>query len=92
MKKVWKTTRPFKFDLNIIPYDYTVEVTNRFKELDVVDRVPEELWMEVHNIVQEVVTKTIPKKKECKKVKGLSEEVLEIAERREVKGRGERET
>ena len=68
-----------------------MEVTNRFKELDVVDRVPEELWMEVHNIVQEVVTKTIPKKKECKKVKWLSEEVLEIAERREVKGRGERE-
>ena len=63
-----------------------MEVTNRFKELDVVDRVPEELWMEVHNIVQEVVTKTIPKKKECKKVKWLSEEVLEIAERREVKG------
>ena len=65
--------------------------TNRFKGLDVVDRVPEELWMEVNNIVQEVVTKTIPKKKECKKVKWLSEEVLEIAERREVKGRGERE-
>ena len=72
-------------------YNYTVEVRNRFKGLDLIDRVPEELWMEVHNIVQEVVTKTIPKKKECKKVKWLSEEVLEIAERREVKGKGEKE-
>ena len=69
MKKVGKTTRPFRYDLNQIPYDYTVEMTNRFKGLDLVDRVPEELWMEVHNIVQEVVTKTIPKKKKFKKAK-----------------------
>ena len=62
MKKVWKTTRPFRYDLNQIPY-YTVEVTNRFKELDLVDRVPEELFMQVHNIVQEAVTKAVPKKK-----------------------------
>ena len=62
MKKVGKTTRPFKYDLNKIPYDYTVEVTNRFKELDVKDRVPEELWMEVHDTVQEAVIKTIPNK------------------------------
>ena len=68
-----------------------MEGTNRFKGLDVVDRMPEELWMEAHSIVQEVVTKTIPKKKGCKKVKWLSEEVLEIAEKREVKGRGEQE-
>ena len=63
MKKVWKTTRPFRYDLNQIPYDYTVEVTNRFKELDLVDRVPEELFMQVHNIVQEAVNKAVPKKK-----------------------------
>ena len=74
--KVGKTTRPFKYDLNQIPYEYTVEVMNRFKGLDLVDMVPEELWMEVHNIVQEVVTKTIPKKKKCKKAKRLSEEAL----------------
>ena len=87
MKKVGKTTRPFRYDLNQIPYDYTVEVTNRVKGLDLVDRVPEEPWMEVHNIVQEVVTKTIPKKKKCKKAKWLSEEALQTAEkRREVKG------
>ena len=61
------STRPFRYDLNQIPYDYTVEVTNRFKGLDLIDRVPEELWMEVHNIVQEVVSKTIPKKKKCKR-------------------------
>ena len=92
MKNVWKTTRPFRYDLNQIPYDYTVEVTNRFKGLDVIDRVPEELWMEVHNIVQEVVIKTICKKKKCKKTKWLSEEGLQIAEkRREVKGKGEKE-
>ena len=66
MKKVGKTTRPFRYDLNQIPYDYTVEVTNQFKELDLVDRVPEELWMEVCNTVQEAVTKIIPKKKKCK--------------------------
>ena len=92
MKNVWKTTRPFRYDINQIPYDYTVEVTNRFKGLDVIDRVPEELWMEVHNIVQEVVIKTICKRKKCKKTKWLSEEGLQIAEkRREVKGKGEKE-
>ena len=73
MKKVEKTTRPFRYDLNQIPYDYTVEVRNRFKGLDLIDRVPEELWMEVHDIVQEAVIKTIPKKKKCKKPKWLSE-------------------
>ena len=67
MKKVGKTTRPFRFDLNQIPYDYKVEVTNRFKGLDLIDRVPEELWTEVRDIVQEAVIKTIPKKKKCKK-------------------------
>ena len=77
-----ETTRPFRYDLNKILYDYTVEVMNTFKELDLVDRVPEELWMEVCNTVQEVVTKTIPKKKKCKKAKWLSEEVLQIAEKR----------
>ena len=76
MKKVWKTTRPFRYDLNQIPYDYTVEVMNRFKGLDLVDRVPEELWIEVHNIVQEVVTKIVLKKKKCKKAKWLSEKAL----------------
>ena len=92
MKKVGKTTRPFRYDLNQIPYDYTVEVTDRFKELDLIDRVPEELWAEVCNMVQQVVTKTIPKKMKCKKAKWLSQEALQIAEkRREVKGKGERE-
>ena len=67
LKKVEKTTKPFRYDLNEIPYDYTVEVTNRFKRLDLIHRVPEELWMEVHDIVQEAVIKTIPKKKKCKK-------------------------
>ena len=66
-----KTTRPFRYDLNQIPYDYTVDGTNRFKGLDLVDRMPEELWMEVLNTVQEAVTKTIPKKKKCKKAKWL---------------------
>ena len=84
MKKVGKTTRPFRYDLNQIPYDYTVEVRNRFKGLDLTDRVPEELWTEVCEIVQEAVIKTIPKKTKCKKAKWLSEEVLQIAmERRE---------
>ena len=69
MKKVGKITRPFRYDLNQIPYDYTMEVTNRFKGLDLIDRVPEELWTEFHDIVQEVVIKTIPKKKEYKKAK-----------------------
>ena len=68
LKKVGKTTRPFRYDLNQIPYDYTVEVTNRFKELDLIDRVPEELWMEVHDMVQEAGIKNIPKKKKYKKV------------------------
>ena len=76
MKKVGKTTWPFRYDLNQIPYDYTVEVTNRFKGLDLIDRVPEDLWMKVRDIVQEAVIKTIPKKKKCKKAKWLSEEAL----------------
>ena len=74
LKKVRKTTRPFRYDLNQIPYNYIVEVTNRFKELDLIDRVPEELWTEVRVIVQEAVIKTIPKKKKCKNGKWLSEE------------------
>ena len=92
MKKVGKTTRPFRYDLNQIPYDYTVEVTNRFKGLHLIDRVPEELWTEVSDIVQEAGMKTISKEKKCKKAKWLSEEALHIAEkRREVKGKGEKE-
>ena len=79
MKKVGKTTRPFRYDLNQIPYDYTVAVRNRFKGLDLIDRVPEELWTEVLDIVQEAGIKTIPKKKKGKKVKWLSEEALQIA-------------
>ena len=91
MKKVGKTTRPFRYDLNQVPYDYTVEVTNRLKGLDLVERVPEELWTEVHNIVQEGVTKTTPKKKKCKKAKWLSEKGLLIPEeRREAKSKGEK--
>ena len=82
MKKAGKTTRPFRYDLNQIPYDYTAEVTNRFKGLDLIDRVPEELWMEVCNIVQEAGIKTIPKKKKCKKAKWLSEKALQIAMKR----------
>ena len=82
-----KTTRQLRYDLNQIPYDYTVEVTNRFKGLDLIDRVPEEQWMEVCNIVQEVVIKTIPKKKKCKKAKWLTEEALQAAEKREAKGK-----
>ena len=69
MKKVGKTTRPFRYDLNQIPYDYTVEVTNRFKGLDLIDRVPEELWPDIQNTVQEALIKTIPKKKKCNKAK-----------------------
>ena len=69
MKKVGKTTRPFRYDINRIPYDYTVEITNRFKGLGLIDRVPEEIWMEVRDIVQEAVIKTTPKKKYCKKAK-----------------------
>ena len=88
MKKVGKTTRPFRHDLNQIAYDYTVEVANRFKGLDLIGRVPEELWTEVHGIVQEAGIKTIPKEKKCKKAKWLSEEALQIAvNRREVKAK-----
>ena len=91
-KNVGKPTSPFRYDLNQILYDYTVEVTNRFKGLDLIDRVPEEQWMEVGNSVQEAVIKTKTKKKKCKKAKRLSEEVLQIAEkRREVKGKGDKE-
>ena len=82
MKKVGKITRPFRCDLNQIPYDYTVEVRNRFKGLDLIDRVPDELWTEVRDIVQEAVIKTIPKKENCKMAKWLSEEALQIAEKR----------
>ena len=82
MKKVRKTTKLFRYDLNQIPYNYTVEVTNNFKGLDLIDRVPEELWMEVCGIVWEAVIKAIPKKKKCKKAKWLSEEALQIAEKR----------
>ena len=92
MKKVWENTRPFRYDLNQIPHDCTVEVRNRFKGLDLIDRVPEELWTKVSDIVQEAMIKTIPKKKKCKKAKWLSGEALQIAEkRREAKGKGEKE-
>ena len=90
MKKVRETTRPFRYDLNQIPYDYTVEVRNRFKGLDLINRVPDELWMEVCDIVQETGIKTIPMEKKCKKAKWLSEEALQRAvKRREVKSKGE---
>ena len=92
MKKVEKTTRQFRYGLNQIPYNYTGEVTNRFKGLDLIDSVPEELWTEVHDIVQEAVINTILKKKQCKSAKWLSEEVLQIAvKRREAEGKGEKE-
>ena len=92
LKKVGKTTRAFRYDLNQIPYEYTVGVTNRFKGLDLIDWVPEELLMEVWNTVQEAVIKNIPPRKKCKTAKWLSEEALQIAkERREVKGKGEKE-
>ena len=92
LKKVGKTTRPFRYELNQIPYHYTVEVRNRFKGLDLVDRVPDELWMDVRDIVQETGIKTIPKKKKCKKAKWLSEEDLQIAvKRRDMKSKGEKE-
>ena len=92
LKKVEKTTRPFRYDLNQIPYDYTVEVRNRFKGLDLIDRVPDELWLKVHDIVQETGIKIIPKKKKCKKAKWLSEEALQTAvKRREVKSKGDKE-
>ena len=79
MKKVGKTTRPFRYDLNQIPYDYTVEVRNRFKGLDLIDSLPDELWMEVRDIVQKTGIKTFPKEKKCKKAKWLSREALQIA-------------
>ena len=87
MKKVGKTTRPFRYDLNQIPYDYTVEVRNRFKGLDLIDKVPDELWTEVRDIVQEIGIKTIPMEKKCKKIKWLSEETLQIAVKRSEKQR-----
>ena len=77
MKKVGKTTRPFRYDLNQLPYDYAVEMRNRFKGLDLINRVPEELWKEARDVVQEAGIKTIPKKKKCKKAKWLSEEALQ---------------
>ena len=92
MKKVGKTTRPFRYDLNQIHYDYTVEVRNRFKGLDLIDRAPDELWTEVCDIVQETGIKTIPMEKKCRGAKWLSEEALQISvKRREVKSKGEKE-
>ena len=82
LKKVGKITRPFRYDLNQIPYDYRVEVTNRFKGVDLIDRVPKELWMEVCDIVQEAEIKITPGKKKCKEAKWLPEEALEITEKR----------
>ena len=82
MKTVEKSTRPFRHDLNQVPYDYTVEVRNRFKGLDLIDRVPDELWMVVQDLVQGARIKTIPRKKKCKKAKWLSEEALQIAVKR----------
>ena len=79
LKKAGKTTRPFRYDLNQIPYDYTVEVKNRFKGLDLIDRVPDELWTEVRDIVQETEIKIIPMEKKCKKAKWPSEQALQIA-------------
>ena len=93
MKKVGKTTRPFRYDLNQIPYDYTVEVRNRFKGLDQIDRVPDELWNEVRDTVQERGIRTIPMEKKCKKAKWLAGEALQVAvKRREAKSKGEKET
>ena len=92
MKKVWKTSRPFRYDLNQIPYDYTLEVSNRFKGLDLIDKVPEKLWTEVCDTVQEAMIKTILKKKKCNKAKWVSKEALQIAEkRREAKCKGKKE-
>ena len=92
MKKVGKTARLFKYDLNQIPYDYTLEVRNRFKGLDLIDRVPDEVWNEVRDIAQETGIKTIPMEKKCKKAKWLSGEALHIAvKRREAKSKGEKE-
>ena len=92
LKKVGKTTRPFRYDLDQITYDYTVEVSNRFKGRDLIDRVLDELWMEVHDTVQETGINSIPKKKKCNKSKWLSEEALQIAVKRsEAKSKGEKE-
>ena len=91
LKKVGKTTRPSRYDLIQIPYDNTGEVTNRFKGLDLIDRLPEELWMEVRDTVQEAGIKTIPKKNKCKKAKWLPEEALQIAETKKAKGKGGKE-
>ena len=92
LKKVGKTTRPYRYALNQIPYIYTVEVTNRFKGLDLINRVLEELWTEVHDIIWEAGIKIIPKKKKYKKAKWFPEEALQIAEnRRDVKGKGEKD-
>ena len=90
MKKVGKTTRLFRYDLNQVPYDYTVEVRNRFKGLDLIDRVPDKLWTEVHDIVQEIGIKTISMEKKGKKAKWLSEEALQIAEKRRGKAKEKR--
>ena len=90
MKKIGKTARPFRYDLNQIPYDYTVEVRNRFKGLDLIDIVPDELWIEVRDIVQETGIKAIPMEKKCKKVKWLSWEALQIAVKRKAKSKGEK--
>ena len=84
-------TRPFRYELNQFPYDYTVEVSNRFKRLDLIGRVSEELWLEIPDIVYEAVIKTMPKRKKCKKAKWLCDEALQIAEKREAKGKGENE-
>ena len=93
LKKVRKITRPFRYHLNQIPYDYTVEVRNRFKGLDLIDRVPNELWTAVRDVVQETGIKTIPMEKKCKKAKWLSGEALQIAvNRREAKSKGEKES
>ena len=92
LKKVGKTARPFRYDLNQIPYDYIVKVRNRFKDLDLIHRVPDELWNEVRDIVQETGIKTIPMEKKCKKAKWFSGEALKIAvKRREAKSKGEKE-
>ena len=90
LKKVGKSNRPIRYDLNQIPYDYTVELTNKFKGLDLIDRVTEELWIEVHEIVKEAGIKTIPKEKKCKKAKWLSEEALKTVMKREVKAKEKR--
>ena len=93
MKKVGEITRPYRYDLNQIPYDYTVEVTNRFKGLDLIDRVPDELWTEVLDNVHKAVIKTIPKKEKCKTPKWWSEEALKRTEkRREAKGKAEKDS